>query len=135
MVGQDAPSQQAVIANLGHGDEQVVDARGEPRFTGAEQESRPGLASGHIPGSRNVPYKALYNEDGTFKSRPALLALFGEAGIDLDRPLVTTCGSGMTACALAFALHLVGKDDVSLYDGSWSEWGADPLTPKSTGPA
>jgi thiosulfate/3-mercaptopyruvate sulfurtransferase len=128
-------SKQEVVANLGHGDEQLVDARGAPRFTGAEKESRPGLASGHIPGSRNVPYKALYNEDGTFKSKPALLALFAEAGIDLDRPLVTTCGSGMTACVLAFALHLVGKNDVSLYDGSWSEWGADPLTPKATGPA
>jgi thiosulfate/3-mercaptopyruvate sulfurtransferase len=128
-------AKQAIIANLASGDEQLVDARGAPRFIGEEQESRPGLASGHIPGSRNVPYKALYNEDGTFKSKPALKALFEMAGVDLDAPLVTTCGSGITACTLAFALHLVGKDDVALYDGSWSEWGADPQTPKATGPA
>jgi thiosulfate/3-mercaptopyruvate sulfurtransferase len=128
-------SKQEVIADIGHSGEQIVDARGAPRFTGAEKESRAGLASGHIPGSRNLPYKSLYNDDGTFKSKPALLALFEEAGIDLDRPLVTTCGSGMTACALAFALHLVGKNDVALYDGSWSEWGADPDTPKAMGPA
>jgi thiosulfate/3-mercaptopyruvate sulfurtransferase len=124
-----------VLANLDGGAEQLVDARGAPRFTGEEKESRPGLASGHIPGSRNVPYKALYNADGTFKNKAALLALFEDAGVDLTRPVVATCGSGMTACAVAFALHLIGKDDVALYDGSWSEWGADPKTPKATGPA
>lgn len=120
---------------LESGGEQLVDARGVPRFTGEEQETRAGVESGHIPGSRNVPYKALYAADGTFKDKAALRAVFEEAGVDLARPLVTTCGSGMTACALAFALHLIGKQDVALYDGSWSEWGADPATPKVMGPA
>jgi thiosulfate/3-mercaptopyruvate sulfurtransferase len=124
-----------VLANLESGGEQLVDARGAPRFTGEERETRAGVESGHIPGARNVPYKALYAADGTFKDKAALRAVFEEAGVDLDKPLVTTCGSGMTACALAFALHLIGKQDVALYDGSWSEWGADPATPKVTGPA
>jgi thiosulfate/3-mercaptopyruvate sulfurtransferase len=124
-----------MLAILRSGEEQIVDARGEPRFTGEEKESRPGVASGHIPGSRNVPYKALYNADGTYKDKAALKAMFAKAGVDLARPIVTTCGSGMTACAVAFALHLVGHDRVALYDGSWSEWGADPETPKATGPA
>jgi thiosulfate/3-mercaptopyruvate sulfurtransferase len=124
-----------LLANLETGAEQLVDARGTPRFTGEEPETRPGVASGHVPGSRNVPYKALYRADGTFKDRAALKVVFEEAGVDLARPLVTTCGSGMTACIVAFALFLLGKDDVALYDGSWSEWGADPATPKATGPA
>jgi thiosulfate/3-mercaptopyruvate sulfurtransferase len=124
-----------VLANLDSGVEQLVDARGAPRFTGEEKESRPGVASGHIPGSRNVPYKALYNADGTFKDKETLRTVFEDAGVDLSRPIVTTCGSGMTACAVAFALHRLSKDDVALYDGSWSEWGADPTTPKATGPA
>lgn len=118
-----------------NGGEQLIDARGAPRFTGEERETRAGVESGHIPGSRNVPYKALYAADGTFKDKAALRAVFEEAGVDLARPLVTTCGSGMTACALAFALHLIGKQDVALYDGSWSEWGSDPETPKVLGPA
>jgi thiosulfate/3-mercaptopyruvate sulfurtransferase len=122
-----------VLANLAGGAAQLVDARGAPRFTGAEPEARPGLASGHIPGSRNVPYKALYNADGTFKDKPGLKAAFEQAGVDLARPVVTTCGSGVTACALAFALHLIGKHDVALYDGSWAEWGSDPATPKEVG--
>ncbi len=124
-----------VRRNITSGEEQLLDARGAPRFSGAEKETRAGVASGHIPGSRNVPYKSLYNADGTFKDKAALKAVFAEAGVDLERPLVTTCGSGMTACALAFALHLVGKQDVALYDGSWAEWGADPETPKADGPA
>jgi thiosulfate/3-mercaptopyruvate sulfurtransferase len=124
-----------VLANLEGAAEQLIDARGAPRFTGEEKESRPGVASGHIPGSRNVPYKALYDADGTFKDEEGLRAAFTTAGIDLSQPLVATCGSGMTACALAFALHLIGKDDVALYDGSWSEWGADADTPKAVGPA
>lgn len=124
-----------MLANIASAAEQVIDARGAARFTGETQESRPGLASGHIPGSLNVPYTSLYNVDGTFKDRASLRRVFLEAGVDLSRPVVTSCGSGVTACVVAFALHLIGKNDVALYDGSWSEWGADPSTPKALGPA
>ncbi len=122
-----------VLRNLSEPREQLVDARGAGRFTGEEAESRPGLASGHIPGSRHLHYARLYNPDGTQRSEEELREAFRSAGVDLDRPVVTTCGSGMTACILALALDRLGKDDVALYDGSWSEWGADPATPKATG--
>lgn len=124
-----------VLRNLSEPREQLVDARGAGRFTGEEAESRPGLASGHIPGSRHLHYARLYNPDGTLRSEEELREAFRSAGVDLDRPVVTTCGSGMTACILALALDRLGKDDVALYDGSWTEWGADPATPKATGPA
>jgi thiosulfate/3-mercaptopyruvate sulfurtransferase len=114
---------------------QVVDARSRQRFEGAVPEPRAGLASGHIPGSRNLPFAALYRDDGTFKPRDELARLFAEAGIDPRQPFVATCGSGVTANSLIFAAHLLGNDQVGLYDGSWSEWGADPVTPKATGPA
>jgi len=122
-----------VLRNLSEPREQLVDARGAGRFTGEEAESRPGLASGHIPGSRHLHYARLYNPDGTLRSEEELREAFRSAGVDLDRPVVTTCGSGMTACILALALDRLGKDDVALYDGSWTEWGADPATPKATG--
>lgn len=124
-----------VLRNLSEPREQLVDARGAGRFTGEEAESRPGLASGHIPGSRHLHYARLYNPDGTLRSEEELREAFRSAGVDLDRPVVTSCGSGMTACILALALDRLGKDDVALYDGSWTEWGADPATPKATGPA
>lgn len=124
-----------VLRNLSEPREQLVDARGPGRFTGEEAESRPGLASGHIPGSRHLHYARLYNPDGTLRSEEELREAFRSAGVDLDRPVVTTCGSGMTACILALALDRLGKDEVALYDGSWTEWGADPATPKATGPA
>ncbi len=124
-----------MLANLHSKGEQVVDARGAARFTGEEADPRPNIANGHIPGSRNLPYTALYNADGTFKDKAALKATFADAGIDLAQPVVTTCGSGITASVVAFAMHLVGKEHVALYDGSWSEWGADPDTPKATGAA
>ena len=124
-----------MLANIASRAEQVLDARGPGRFTGAEPEIRPGMPSGHIPGSRNLPFGKVLNPDGTFKDQAGLRAAFAEAGIDLGRPVVTTCGSGVTAAVLLFAMHLLGKQDVALYDGSWSEWGADPATPKATGEA
>ena len=128
-------SKAEILANVGTASEQLLDARGAGRFTGAEPEIRPGMPSGHIPGSRNLPFGQVLNPDGTFKDEAGLREAFAEAGIDLDRPVVTTCGSGVTAAVLLFAMHLLGKKDVALYDGSWSEWGADPATPKATGPA
>lgn len=124
-----------VLSNIESKAEQVVDARGAGRFTGEVAETNPALASGHIPGARNVPYSSLFNPDGTWKSADAIRALFEAAGVDLSRPLISSCGSGMTANVLIFAAHLIGKDDVALYDGSWSEWGLDPALPKATGKA
>jgi thiosulfate/3-mercaptopyruvate sulfurtransferase len=121
-----------LLANVENGREQVVDARSKGRFDGTEPEAREGLPSGHIPGSLNLPYGAVLREDGTFREPDTLARIFTDAGIDLDRPVVTTCGSGVTAAVLLFALHLTGKQDISLYDGSWSEWGADPRSPKAS---
>lgn len=128
-------SQTDVLENIGTGAEQLVDARGAPRFSGSEADPRPGVAAGHIPGSLNVHYAALFNPDGTFKDKAGIRAAFEAAGVDLAKPIITTCGSGMTACVLALGLELIGKHDVALYDGSWSEWGADSHTPKAVGKA
>jgi thiosulfate/3-mercaptopyruvate sulfurtransferase len=116
-------------------DSPLLDARGKGRFEGSDPEPRPGVASGHIPGARNLPFGSLYREDGRFKPVDELRRLFAEAGIDPERPFVASCGSGVTASSLLFAGHLIGNDHSRLYDGSWSEWGADPATPKATGPA
>ena len=121
-------------ANVVSGAEQVLDARSAARFTGEEPDPRPATHAGHIPGSTNLPYANVFNEDGTWKTGDALKAVFESAGIDLDKPVVATCGSGITGATLAFGLHLLGKD-AALYDGSWSEWGADRSTPKATGAA
>jgi len=121
-------------ANVESGDEQVLDARSAARFTGDEADPRPATHAGHIPGSKNLPQGELFNDDGTWKTGDALKSAFEQAGIDLDKPVVTTCGSGITASVLAFGLKLLGKS-AALYDGSWSEWGADRSTPKATGAA
>lgn len=105
------------------GDWQIVDARSPGRFRGAEPEPRPGLRAGHIPGSRNVHYASLLNADGTMKEPAELKAVFEAAGVDVGRRTITTCGSGVTAAILMLALNRLGNMDVSLYDGSWSEWG------------
>jgi thiosulfate/3-mercaptopyruvate sulfurtransferase len=122
----------AITANLDSRAEQLVDARGPARFAGDTPEARPGLAAGHIPGSLNLPYARLFEADGTMKRGDALAGEFAAAGIDLDRPIATTCGSGVTAAVLVFGLHLLGRD-AALYDGSWTDWGSDPATPKATG--
>jgi thiosulfate/3-mercaptopyruvate sulfurtransferase len=126
---------EAVAGLIGDGRHEIVDARGAGRFTGEEAEPRPGMASGHIPGSKNLPQGKLFNSDNSWKQGEELGAAFDSAGVDLARPLVATCGSGITACVLLFGAHLLGKEDFRLYDGSWSEWGADPATAKATGPA
>jgi thiosulfate/3-mercaptopyruvate sulfurtransferase len=122
-----------MLANIGSAEAQVIDARGPGRFSGDDPEPRPGMASGHIPGSINLPYAKLYTAEGTWNQGDELRAAFEQAGIDLSKPIVATCGSGMSAAVLAFGAHLLGCDDVAIYDGSWSEWGADPATPKATG--
>lgn len=119
-----------VLGLLGAGTHEIVDARSAGRFAGTDGEPRPGLASGHIPGARSLPQGELFNSDNTWKQGEALRAAFEAAGVDLAKPMVTTCGSGVTAAVLLFGAHLLGKQDVRLYDGSWSEWGADPATPK-----
>lgn len=129
-------SKRDMLDNVRSRAEQVVDARDAGRFSGEVPDFRPGVPSGHIPGSVNLPFYELYNADGTFKDVTGIKSAFEKAGVDLDKPIVTTCGGGVTAAVLCFALHLIGKDDaVSLYDGSWSEWAVDPETPKETGPA
>jgi thiosulfate/3-mercaptopyruvate sulfurtransferase len=124
-----------LLANLHDKVAEVVDARSPERFAGLTPEPREGIAPGHIPGARNVPQDSLFNADNTWKRDEALRDAFAAQGVDLDRPMITTCGSGLTAAVLLFGARLAGKTDVGLYDGSWSEWGADKDTPKATGAA
>ncbi|WP_138379856.1 3-mercaptopyruvate sulfurtransferase [Luteithermobacter gelatinilyticus] len=119
-----------MLANLHTRREQVIDARGEPRFKGSVPEPRPNMKSGHIPDSLNIPYTTLLDpKDGTYRPAEDLKKIFQEAGVDLKKPVVTSCGSGITACVLALGLHLVGHQEVAVYDGSWAEWGSHPDTP------
>ncbi len=114
-------------------DRQIVDARSHARFIGEAPEPREGLRSGHMPGALNVPYTDLLNDDATMKSTDELRKIFEAAGVDLGRPVITTCGSGVTAAVLSLALERLGHKDHALYDGSWAEWGAFSTLPIATG--
>ncbi|MBP7240711.1 3-mercaptopyruvate sulfurtransferase [Amaricoccus sp.] len=115
-----------IAASAKLADTQIADARSPGRFRGDEPEPRPGLRSGHIPGARNVHYATLINPDGTMKDPAALRAAFEAGGIDVEKPVITSCGSGITAAILSLALERLGNNRHSLYDGSWAEWGAYP---------
>ena len=115
------------------GDFEILDARSAGRFRGEEPEPRPGLRAGHIPGSKNIFYGDLLNEDGTLKSRDELVEHFKAKAVNLDKPVITSCGSGVTAAIINLALDRIGKTDHALYDGSWTEWGMYPTVPVETG--
>lgn len=122
-----------VRANIGSGVAQVLDARSAGRFAGIDPEPRPECRSGHIPGSLNLPFNTLIDPaTATVLPPDQLSARLAASGIDRDRPVITSCGSGITACVLALGMHLTGKDDVAVYDGSWSEWGSRTDTPVET---
>lgn len=123
-----------MLANLDGGREQVIDARSADRVYGTGTDPVHGLPMGRIPGALNLPFTDVLNADGTYRSTEEIRSAFEDAGLDMTRPVVATCGSGVTASVLLFALHLIGEKDTALYDGSWSEWGADPDTPKAQGP-
>ena len=129
-------SRQQMVGNLDSRAEQVIDARPRPRFEGSVAEPRPGLRAGHIPGSRSVPYAGLFDPTtGTMKPLDELRRIFTGAGVDLAKPIVTTCGSGVSALVLTLALYRLGVRGSALYDGSWSEWGLQDGPPVATGPA
>ncbi|MEM8728273.1 MAG: 3-mercaptopyruvate sulfurtransferase [Pseudomonadota bacterium] len=117
------------------GDHTILDARAAARFRGEAPEPREGLRAGHIPGSVNLPFTRLLNEDGTLKPTDALKTVFAAAGADLGKPVIASCGSGVTACVIGLALERLGKTDYAIYDGSWSEWGLSPTLPIAQGDA
>jgi thiosulfate/3-mercaptopyruvate sulfurtransferase len=122
-----------VLAALQTGSAQVVDARSAARFKGEAPEPRAGLRGGHMPGALNVPFNTVLNPDGTMQSADALRKTFAAAGVDLNKPIITTCGSGVTAAVLSLALARLGHADNALYDGSWSEWGGRDDLPVTKG--
>ena len=123
-----------IRATLGTGSAQVVDARAAARFTGEDPDPRPGLARGHIPGSRNVPFSAVLDDGVSALGEAGMLRrVFADAGVDPARPVIATCGSGITACTLALALAAIGAEEVAVYDGSWSEWGGRADAPVESG--
>jgi thiosulfate/3-mercaptopyruvate sulfurtransferase len=122
-----------VRAALERHDAQVVDARAGARFRGDVPEPRAGLRGGHMPGALSLPFGELIGADGTMASASEIRRAFEAAGVDLDQPIVTTCGSGITASVLALALARIGRDDAAVYDGSWTEWGGRADTPIVTG--
>ena len=124
----------AIAGNLQTRNEQVIDARSPGRFRGEEAEPRPGVRPGHIPGSVNVHYARVVTSEGTMRSASELRSIFEGMGVSLQRPLVTSCGSGVTAAIISLALERAGAEKTALYDGSWSEWGANPDVPVETGP-
>jgi len=125
----------AVLRHLQADDAQILDARSASRFTGEEKEPRAGLKSGHMPGAINLHYRALLTVEGTLKSDSDLHEIFARAGVELNAPIVTTCGSGISAAILMLALEKLGTDDVALYDGSWAEWGGRDGAPVTGSPA
>lgn len=122
-----------VKALIGHKSIQIVDARAAARFAGTVPEPRAGLRSGHIPSSKSLPFTTLVNADGTLKPTAELRQVFAKAGVDIDRPVVASCGSGVTAGVIAFALGQLGRADAAVYDGSWTEWGGRTDLPIETG--
>jgi thiosulfate/3-mercaptopyruvate sulfurtransferase len=127
---RDFPAVKAALGNI-----QVLDARSAPRFEGAEPEPRAGLKSGHMPGAANLPYRAVLTSGGKLKDDASLQKLFSEKGVDLRAPIITSCGSGVTAAVVMLALEKLGARQVAVYDGSWTEWGGRDDTPVETGPA